>query len=95
VRTFEADPDAALATRLIAALEAGDRAGGEFVPLVSAALLIVDRQPFPYVDLRVDSDPAPIAALAKLWRGYAPLADSFVARATDPDTVVIPAVSST
>ena len=90
VRTFEADPGAMLATRLIAALQAGDRAGGEFVPLVSAALLIVDRQPFAYVDLRVDSDPAPIAALAKLWRDYAPLADSFVARATDPDTVVIP-----
>jgi len=90
VRAFEADPGAALATRLIAALEAGDQAGGEFIPLVSAALLIVDRQPFPFVDLRVDSDPAPIAALAKLWRDYAPLAESFVARATDPDTVVIP-----
>src|SRR5258708_6068248 len=89
-RAFEADLGAPLATRLIAALEAGDRAGGEFIPLVSAALLIVDRQPFPYVDLRVDSDPAPIAALAKLWRDYAPLAESFVARATDPDTVVIP-----
>jgi uncharacterized Ntn-hydrolase superfamily protein len=95
VRAFEADPGATLATRLIAALQAGDRAGGEFVPLVSAALLIVDRQPFAYVDLRVDSDPAPIAALAKLWRDYAPLADSFVARAMDPDTVVIPAVSPT
>jgi uncharacterized Ntn-hydrolase superfamily protein len=90
VRAFEAGPDAPLATRLIAALEAGDTAGGEFIPLVSAALLIVDREPFPYVDRRVDSDPAPIAALAKLWRDYAPLADSFVARATDPDTVVIP-----
>jgi uncharacterized Ntn-hydrolase superfamily protein len=90
VRAFEADPGAPLATRLIAALEAGDRAGGEFIPLVSAALLIVDREPFAYLDLRVDSDPAPIAALAKLWRDYAPLADSFVARATDPDTVVIP-----
>jgi uncharacterized Ntn-hydrolase superfamily protein len=90
VRAFEDDPEAALATRLIAALQAGDAAGGEFVPLVSAALLIVDRQPFPYVDLRVDSDPAPIAALSKLWRDYAPLAENFVERATEPDTVVIP-----
>lgn len=95
VRAFEADPGAALATRLLAALEAGDRAGGEFIPLVSAALLIVDRQSFPYVDLRVDGDPDPIAALAKLWRDYAPLADSFVDRATDPDTAVVPAVSPT
>ena len=95
VRAFEAEPGAPLATRLIAALEAGDQAGGEFIPLVSAALLIVDRQPFPYLDLRVDSDPAPIAALAKLWRDYAPLADSFVARAIDPDSVVLPAVPQT
>jgi uncharacterized Ntn-hydrolase superfamily protein len=94
-RTFEADPGAALATRLLAALEAGDRAGGEFIPLVSAGLLIVDRQSFPYVDLRVDGDPDPIAALARLWRDYAPLADSFVERATDPDSVVLPAVSPT
>jgi uncharacterized Ntn-hydrolase superfamily protein len=90
VRTFEADPNGALATRLIAALEAGDSAGGEFRPLVSAALLVVDRESFPFVDLRVDSDPAPIAALAKLWRDYAPLAENFVERATEPDTVVIP-----
>jgi len=95
VRAFEAEPGAPLATRLIAALKAGDHAGGEFIPLVSAAMLIVDRQPFPYVDLRVDSDPAPIAALAKLWRDYAPLAESFVARATDPDSVVLPAVPQT
>jgi uncharacterized Ntn-hydrolase superfamily protein len=94
-RAFEADPGVPLATRLIAALEAGDQAGGEFIPLVSAALLIVDRQPFPYVDLRVDSDPAPIAALAKLWRDYAPLAASFVDRAIDPDAAVVPAVSPT
>ena len=95
MRAFEADPGAALATRLLAALEAGDGAGGEFIPLVSAALLIVDRQSFPYVDLRVDGDPDPIAALAKLWRDYAPLAESFVDRAIDPDTVVLPAVSPT
>jgi uncharacterized Ntn-hydrolase superfamily protein len=92
VRAFEADPGLALASRLIGALEAGDSAGGEFRPLVSAALLVVDRQSFPYVDLRVDSDPTPIAALAKLWRDYAPLAENFVARATDPDAVMIPAI---
>jgi uncharacterized Ntn-hydrolase superfamily protein len=95
MRTFEADPDAALATRLLAALQAGDSAGGEFIPLVSAALLIVDRQSFPYVDLRVDGDPDPIAALTTLWRNYAPLAESFVDRAIDPDTAVVPAVSPT
>lgn len=91
VRAFEAKPDAHLAARLIAALRAGDEAGGEFKPLVSAALVIADRQPFPYVDLRVDADPEPIAALARLWRDYEPVADLYVARALDPGSVVMPA----
>src|SRR4051795_3633156 len=47
VRAFEADTSAPLASRLIASLEAGDEAGGEFKPLVSAALLLVDRETFP------------------------------------------------
>ena len=36
VKAFEADPAAPLASRLIDALEAGDAAGGEFKPLMSA-----------------------------------------------------------
>ncbi len=93
VRAFEAAPDQHLAARLIAALEAGDEAGGEFKPLVSAALVIGHEQPFPYVDLRVDSDPDPISALARLWHDYAPVADLYVARAVDPDSVVTSAPS--
>jgi len=85
LRAFETEPDAALATRLLAALQAGDAAGGEFKPLVSAALLVVHREPFPYVDLRVDGDSAPIPALARLWHDYEPMADAYVARAVDPD----------
>jgi uncharacterized Ntn-hydrolase superfamily protein len=85
VRAFEAEPSAPLANRLVAALRAGDEAGGEFKPLVSAALLVVDRQSFPYVDLRVDQDGSPIATLARLWQEYAPMADPYVARAVDPD----------
>lgn len=91
VRAFEADPEAHLAERLIAALRAGDEAGGEFKPLVSAALVIGHEQPFLYVDLRVDSDPDPISALARLWHEYAPAADLYVARAVDPASVVTPA----
>lgn len=85
VRAFEADPAAPLAKRLIDALAAGDAAGGEFLPLVSTALVVVDREAFPYVDLRVDSDPDPIATLARLWREYEPMADIYVARATLPE----------
>ena len=86
VRAFEAEPAAPLATRLIAALEAGDEAGGEFKPLVSAALLVAHRESFPYVDLRVDRDGSPIAALARLWQEYEPMAEPYVARAVDPDS---------
>lgn len=89
-RAFEAEPNQPLAARLIAALTAGDVAGGEVRPLVSTALIVADRHPFPYVDLRVDSDPDPIARLARLWQEYEPVADLYVARAVDPDAVVTP-----
>ena len=87
-RAFEADPAAPLAARLIAALKAGDDAGGEFKPLISTALIVAHEQPFPYVDLRVDSDPDPIATLARLWREYEPVAEPYVTRAIDPDTAI-------
>ena len=87
VKAFEASPDAPLALRLIEALEAGDAAGGEPIPLVSAALVVAHREAFAYVDLRADSDADPIKALRRLWREYEPVADLYVARALDPDSV--------
>lgn len=89
-RAFEADPSALLATRLLAALKAGEDAGGEFVSLVSASLLVVHAESFPYVDLRVDRDPDPIAQLTSLWSEYATLADSYVEPAIHPDGFVLP-----
>jgi uncharacterized Ntn-hydrolase superfamily protein len=73
-----------LAERLVGALAAGLAAGGENEPVRSAALLVVHEQSFPYVDLRVDDDAAPIERLAALWRAYAPEADDFVQRAIAP-----------
>src|SRR5688572_2517627 len=86
VVAFEGDAEAPLATRLIAALAAGEAAGGEFKPLISAALLVADRESFPYADLRVDSDPDPIRTLARLWKEYEPVADFYSSRATKPET---------
>jgi uncharacterized Ntn-hydrolase superfamily protein len=68
-------------------IEAGEQAGSEFVPLVSAALLVSHEHAFPYVDLRVDSDPQPIARLRALWQEYQPMADLYVTRAIDPDSL--------
>ena len=77
-------PTLPLARRLIDALAAGEAAGGEFVPVLSAALLVAHRESFPYVDLRVDSHTSPIAELDRLWRAYEPEAALYVTRANDP-----------
>lgn len=84
-KAFLAAPDLPLAERLLRALEAGEDAGGEHGDVTCACLLVVDRESFPYVDLRIDKDPAPLNALRRLWEDYAPLADGFVQRAIDPD----------
>ena len=74
--TFEGT-DGPLAARLIAALKAGDAAGGDKRGRQSAALLVVretggyggfnDR----YLDLRVDDHPAPVGELARLLELHA------------------------
>lgn len=74
-----------LAERLLRALEAGEAAGGEHGEVTSASLLVVDRESFPYADLRVDRAAGPIAALRALWEDYAPLAEGFVQRAIAPE----------
>lgn len=75
----------ALEDRLLAALDAGLAAGGEIKPLRSAALKVADRDPFPYTDLRVDCDDAPIERLRTLWRQWQPVADTCRKWALDPD----------
>ena len=85
VRAFEAEPALPLATRLVGAIRAGEAAGGEIAAIRSAALLVVDRESFPYVDLRVDDHADPLGELARLWEAYAPQADDYVKRAIDPD----------
>ena len=70
---------------MVAALEAGDAAGGETGALRSAALIVVGDEEFPLVDLRVDSTSEPLAALRALWEEYEPWASDFVRRALDPD----------
>jgi uncharacterized Ntn-hydrolase superfamily protein len=84
LRDFAERPERPLTERLVGALEAGLAAGGENEPVRSAALLVAHEQSFPYVDLRVDDDAAPIERLAALWRAYAPEADDFVQRAIAP-----------
>lgn len=91
VDAFERAPDRPLPDRLLAALQAGLDAGGEIRPLRSAALLVVHRESFPYVDLRIDCHRQPIEALVRLWGEYGPEADAYVVRAIDPDAADAPA----
>jgi uncharacterized Ntn-hydrolase superfamily protein len=85
VDAFLAAPGAMLADRLLAALAAGEAAGGEHGPVRSAGLVVVAEHSFPLVDLRVDWDEAPIARLQALWARYRPNLDDYVTRAVDPD----------
>lgn len=71
--------------RLIAAMRAGLKAGGEAGPVRSAGLRIVDRVSWPVADLRCDwTEDCPIEALAKLWDLYKPQLDAYLQRALDP-----------
>ena len=91
VSTFEQDEDQPLAERLMRAIEAGAAAGGELKQLKSAALLVVHRESFPFVDLRIDLSPQPLVELRFLWELYQPSADAYVVRAVDPDEAPQPA----
>jgi uncharacterized Ntn-hydrolase superfamily protein len=85
VSTFEENENQSLPERLMRAIEAGQAAGGELKQLKSAALLVVHRESFPFVDLRVDLHSQPLVELRFLWELYEPAADNYVVRAVEPD----------
>jgi uncharacterized Ntn-hydrolase superfamily protein len=70
--------------RLLAALRAGADRGGEAGPIHSAGLLVVHRESWPRVDLRVDWNLDPVTALGSLWDIYSPQIEDYVRRALDP-----------
>jgi uncharacterized Ntn-hydrolase superfamily protein len=71
VSTFTARSDLALPERLLAALDAGQAAGGDKRGRQSAALLLTTTEDFPDINLRVDDHAEPLAELRRLlgiWR---------------------------
>jgi uncharacterized Ntn-hydrolase superfamily protein len=91
VDAFAENPLLHLAERLVRGMEAGYAAGGEPRQVKSAGLLVVDRESFPLVDLRVDFDAQPLVQLRLLWELYEPQAKLYVDRAVNPDAVPGPA----
>ncbi|WP_420403521.1 DUF1028 domain-containing protein [Nisaea sp.] len=74
-----------LGDRLIAAMRAGLKAGGEAGPVHSAGMQLADKQSWPVADLRCDwTEDCPIEAIAQAWEVYKPQLDAYVTRALDP-----------
>ncbi|MEW5879484.1 MAG: DUF1028 domain-containing protein [Pseudomonadota bacterium] len=65
-RAYEAAGELPFPRRLIAALKAGEAAGGDKRGKQSAALRIFTTEEYPALDLRVDDHPDPLAELARL-----------------------------
>jgi uncharacterized Ntn-hydrolase superfamily protein len=65
-RAYEAGGDLPFAERLMAAMEAGEAAGGDKRGKQGAALLIHTTEDYPFLDLRVDDHPDPLAELRRL-----------------------------
>src|SRR5207245_3716947 len=82
--TFSGGADLTLWERLLRSLEAGKAAGGQPDGETSGGLYVVDREPYPMVDLRVDFHPTPVAELRRLADAYFPLVSYYQLRPRDP-----------
>src|SRR5690606_6179802 len=82
---FLAAADKPLGDRLIGAMKAALKAGGEEGPVHSVGMLLVREVDWPVADLRVDwHDTDPIGELARLWELWEPQLDAYVSRGIDP-----------
>ena len=65
--SFAGSADAPLADRLLSALEAGQAAGGDKRGRQSAALLVVEKEDYPLLDLRADEHADPVRELRRIY----------------------------
>jgi uncharacterized Ntn-hydrolase superfamily protein len=66
-RAYEAHAGKPFAERLLAALAAGERAGGDKRGKQAAALIVCTTERYPFLDLRVDDHEDPIRELHRLY----------------------------
>jgi uncharacterized Ntn-hydrolase superfamily protein len=64
---YQANRRLEFAERLLRALEAGQAAGGDKRGRQSAALKVATTEVYPYLDIRVDDHPDPVAELRRLF----------------------------
>ena len=76
LEVYQAGAALPLVERLLAALAAGEAAGGDKRGRQSAALLVQGHEPYPRLDIRVDDHPAPLEELRRL---YAVAQERFIA----------------
>ena len=61
------------------------RPAGRMIRCAARYLMVVERESFPLVDLRVDWHDEPIGELRTLWNRYAPQINDYLLRAVNPD----------
>jgi uncharacterized Ntn-hydrolase superfamily protein len=95
---FVAHPALALPLRLLAALDAGEAAGGDKRGRQSAAMVLVTTEDFPDMSLRVDDHPQPLAELRRLhgiWlRDRAPTLHDQPSKARPSGTIDMKAIEA-
>jgi uncharacterized Ntn-hydrolase superfamily protein len=85
VDAFNSTVDQEIADRLIQALEAGVKAGGEAGPVHSAAVVVATEVSWPTTNLRIDWDENPISKLRDLYKVWAPQSQDYLTRALNPN----------
>jgi uncharacterized Ntn-hydrolase superfamily protein len=66
-QVYDAAGDLPFAERLMAAMQAGEAAGGDKRGKQSVALVLCTTEAYPFLDLRVDDHPDPLAELHRLY----------------------------
>ncbi len=87
VEYFESAGSTPFIDRLLGAIDAGLAAGGEYGPIKAAALLVVDKESWPLVDLRVDYEDEPQRKLRTLWELYEPQVEHFLTQVLRPNEI--------
>jgi uncharacterized Ntn-hydrolase superfamily protein len=82
---MEESVNADLEVRLMNALDAGTRAGGQPDGQRSAALLVYENEGYGIMNLRVDDDTDPMAALWRVFNKMQPLMPYYKERPDNPE----------